>query len=129
MYRLDQDANIAGTHRLAGVDVSPAFLVRRFGPPRPSDRFKVSGRYCFADDQTGDVFAVYDYKQTTLYTDGPPDMPTPEEFWADDEPQTLGVGGRGEPGDAPVTAFVKWLQFEQRQWKLQRVIDEINQHP
>jgi hypothetical protein len=110
-FRPDLTANIAGTHGLGSIDLPPKALVDRFGPPRPFDGYKVSGEYRFVDD-AGRVYTLYDYKLTTLYGDpalGYPPMPTPAEFWADDRPHSLSIGGTD---DCDVPAFKVWLRYE-----------------
>jgi hypothetical protein len=110
-FRLDPTANMAGTHGLGSIDLPPRAVVDRFGPPPPFDDYKVSGHYTFVDD-AGRVYTLYDYKVTSLYGDpalGYPRMPTPAQFWADDAPQTLNIGGQD---DCDVPAFKVWLRYE-----------------
>jgi hypothetical protein len=110
-FRLDHAASLARTHGLGSIDLPPKALVDRFGPPRPFDDYKVSGNYTFVDD-AGLVYTLYDYKVTSLYNDpalGYPQSPTPQEFWADDTPTTLNIGGT-DACDVP--AFKVWLRYE-----------------
>ena len=72
-------ADIDGTNLIAEVDLPPAFLVERFGPPRPGDPYKCTGRYCVVGP-SGDVFTVYEYKSTAAYHGSDEDAPSPEEF-------------------------------------------------
>ena len=114
MFHLTPGADISDTAYVDSVLLPPAFLIARFGPPREVDRNRISGRYTFAD-AFGNVFTLYDWKSTTLYEDG---APTPDEFWAEGEPQTFHLGGAGEENDdglnLPATAFREWLLKEYR---------------
>jgi hypothetical protein len=106
MFRLDPHADTAGTCRVNAIEIPPAVLVGLFGPPGPASlEGKVSGDYRFTSD-AGDVFTLYDYKQTTLYHgDDDERWPTPAAFWAGTEPVEFSIGGRGHgPAD-----FRGWL--------------------
>ena len=110
-FRLDPTATHADTHGLGHIDLPPRALVDRFGPPATFDEYKVSGQYRFVDD-AGRMYTLYDYKVTSLYGDpalGYPPMPTPAEFWADDRPATLNIGGQD---GCDVAAFKVWLRYE-----------------
>lgn len=113
MFRLTPDADAGGTSYVDSVVIPPAFLVARFGPPgRGTLDHKVSGQYTFTSP-AGDVFTVYDWKETTLYLGEHSGAPTPAEFWADPEPRAFGIGGFGEDNDdglnLAATAFREWL--------------------
>jgi len=104
MFRLNQDADINGSHRQSEVYASPAKLIERFGRPCESDGYKVSGEYVF-ENKSGEVFTIYDWKATTLYC---PDYGvTPSDFWAETTPVQFNVGGKTNALD-----FVKWLSRE-----------------
>ena len=118
-FSLDPRADIAGTSLAAEVELAPAFLVERFGPPLPGDAFKVTGRYSFSGP-SGDLFTVYEYKSTSAYADGDEDAPSPEEFWASAEEHEFSVGGRGDYEDGSAGPFVQWLLAEYRRWKAGR---------
>lgn len=118
MFRLTPDADTAGTSRVDSVEVPPAFLVGRFGPPGPgTDDGKVSGEYVFTGPG-GDVFTVHDWKATTLFAGDADGWPTPEEFWADPEPWEFTIGGFGEDNEdglnLAATAFREWLLEQYR---------------
>tara|TARA_Y100001938_G_scaffold143413_1_gene216134 strand:- start:644 stop:964 length:321 start_codon:yes stop_codon:yes gene_type:complete len=104
MFKLNQDANVTGTHRQSEIRVAPARLIEKFGTPIESDGYKVSGEYVFEDDE-GYVFTVYDWKATTLYS---PDYGmTPEYFWSQTTPTDFNIGGHKYAGE-----FVEWLKKE-----------------
>jgi len=104
MFRLNQDADINGSHRQSEVYASPARLIEKFGEPIESDGYKVSGEYIFDNDE-GEVFTLYDWKATTLYC---PDYGvTPSDFWARTIPVQFNVGGKTNALD-----FVQWLSGE-----------------
>ena len=113
-FALSPTADISGTHLLTEVELSPRKLVGRFGPPGPSDPDKISGEYRF-QDAAGNVFTLYDWKCTSIWeiAEGyveegeKPSLPTPEEFWAIEEPVTLHIGGKKDHGD--LAAFIRWL--------------------
>lgn len=113
MFRLTPDADTGDTSGIDSVVLPPAFLVARFGPPgRRTLDGKVSGQYRFTSS-AGDVFTLYDWKETTLYHGEDSDAPSPAEFWADPEPCVLSIGGSGEDNDdglnLAATAFREWL--------------------
>jgi secreted protein with Ig-like and vWFA domain len=110
-FKLDPDADINHTGRLARVMLPPRRMVDVFGPPGDADGYKVSGEYVFTDPD-GNVFTVYDWKATSLFDDGleqgeESSYPTPEEFWGNWNPDELNIGGREGAGD--VQAFKRWL--------------------
>jgi hypothetical protein len=119
MWHLDSTADDAGTSLVEEVDVAPAFLVSRFGPPLPGDGYRVTGRYIFTDGR-GELFTVYDYKSTAAYLGDEEDALAPEDFWKTDSEQELSVGGRGSYRDGSGTRFVEWLLGQQAQWKSRR---------
>lgn len=79
------------------INSAPALLVKIFGKPGESDGYKVSGEYKFKKESDGRIFYIYDWKMTTLYDDYE-DIPTPEEFWASNEPYRFHVGANGSEG-------------------------------
>ena len=112
-FALNPEADINGTYRIGEVALVPRRLVERFGPPGESDGYKVSGMYCFEDSQ-GRIYTLYDWKETSLFNDGMDEgdesfMPTPDEFWGNENPTTLQIGGRD---DGDVKAFTTWLAGE-----------------
>ena len=112
-FTFNPDADVNGTYKVGEVVVVPARLVARFGPPGEVDGYKVSGEYRFTDDR-GRVYTVYDWKETSLYGEGVDAgeeslVQTPAEFWGNENPATLQIGGRD---DADVPAFKAWLTAE-----------------
>jgi hypothetical protein len=116
MFHFDPNATVAGTSLVEEIDLPPAFLVERFGPPLPGDGSRCTGRYGFVDDG-GEVFTVYEYKSTAAYLDDEDDALPPEEFWRSELEQELSVGGRGDYGDGSAKAFIEWLSAEYRRWR------------
>ncbi len=55
-------------------------LVKVFGEPSDGDGYKVSTSWTIQDTETGAVFEIYDYKETSLYD--PSNNPSVEEFRA-----------------------------------------------
>lgn len=89
--------------KLMSFEMVPKLLVERFGEPSPSDGFKVSGEFAFADEQ-GNVFVIYEWKMTNLYEG----TLSPEEFWDLDEIVPLQVGGPPRARKA-LNEFLSWL--------------------
>jgi hypothetical protein len=103
MFKLSQDADINGTHRVGEITCAPATLVEKFGQPQASDGYKVSGEYTF-ENEAGEVFTLYDWKSTSLYDDDF-GSPSPGAFWRQASPQQFNIGGRTNAFD-----FVDWLE-------------------
>jgi hypothetical protein len=80
-----------GTHRQGEIMISPALVVKAFGPPNEDDGYKVSGSYVFQNTETGEVFTLYDWKMTDLYFGS---GPSPEELWSSEEEVQLNIGGK-----------------------------------
>ncbi len=108
MYKLNPEVDTSGTDGLTLFEFPPVGLVELFGEACDSDGYKVSRKHVFTSDR-GDVFTVYDWKQTTLYRGKDSGAPTPEEFWHSRELKFLRIGGRAGSNPRP---FVKWLQGE-----------------
>lgn len=106
MYKLNPQVDTSDTDSLTMFEFPPVALVELFGETRDSDGYKVSRKHVFTSDR-GDIFTVYDWKQTTLYRGSDSGAPTPEEFWGSRELKVLRVGGRAGSNPRP---FVRWLQ-------------------
>ena len=117
MYKLNPEVDTSGMDSLTMFEFPPVCLVELFGQACDTDGYKVSGRHVFTSDR-GDVFTVYDWKQTTLYHGENSDAPTPDEFWHSRELQFLRIGGRAGSNPRP---FIKWLLGES---ELRRVMRE-----
>lgn len=77
-FELDNDADRSGTSLQGYFTASYADLSRLFGEAADSDGYKVSSEWTFVSED-GEVFALYDYKETSLYDR---DNPSVEEFRA-----------------------------------------------
>ncbi len=108
MYKLNPKVDTSGIDSLTLFEFPPAGLVELFGDAADSDGFKISRKHVFTSDR-GDVFTVYDWKQTTLYRGANSGAPTPEEFWRSRELKPLRIGGRLGSNPRP---FLKWLQAQ-----------------
>lgn len=109
-FRLTPDANTDRTHQLETAMIPPRRLVAVFGRPGDGDEYKVSGEYVFTGPK-GEVFTVYDWKATSLFDDyvsegEENELPTPEDFWGNWNPEEFHIGGRSA---RRVAAFKKWL--------------------
>ena len=122
-FRLDPTASVNGTSGLTRMQCLPVELVEMFGKPRDGDGHKVSGEYVFTNDDR-EVFAVYDWKQTSLYFGRRSGCPSPEEFWTNDEFVFLSVGGRR---GSDVDRFLTWLvdRMEDHQADLQQQVEHL----
>gem|GEM_PF-550015 len=106
MYKSNPQADASRTESLMICEFPPLGLVELFGQAPWSDGHKVSGKYVFTSDR-GEIFTVYDWKQTTLYGGADSTAPMPEEFWRMREPQYFHIGGTA--GSHP-RRFINWLQ-------------------
>lgn len=87
------DINGSSFHGIS-ITVDPKSLLKVLGDAFISDDYKVSREWVCEYD--GEVFTVYDWKQTSLYE---PDCPTPDEYWSQSLVElNIGsrVGGRKE---------------------------------
>jgi hypothetical protein len=116
MFHLDPNVNDAGTSLIKEIDIAPAFLVERFGPPLPGDGTRCTGRYKFRSDD-GAVFTLYEYNSTAAALDDEDDALAPDEFWRSRDERELSLGGRGGYGDGSADAFVDWLTGEYQGWQ------------
>lgn len=103
-FKLDNDIDIGGTSRTAGIRLVPAVLVKRFGPPREADGYKVSGEYVFTDDE-GNVYTLYDWKATDVYAY---DMPSARILWGSSKPFEFHIGSRQDAAE-DIEALKTWL--------------------
>ena len=106
MYRLNPQVDTSDIDSLTIFEFPPVGLVELFGEACDSDGYKISRKHVFTSDH-GDIFTVYDWKQTTLYRGAGSGAPTPEEFWHSRELTCLRIGGRAGSNPRP---FLKWLQ-------------------
>ena len=102
MFRLNNDADVNGTCRQSEIMAAPARLIELFGKPTYCDGYKVSGEYVFEDEE-GNVFTLYDWKYTTLYS--PEYGIHPTVFWAGTTPVQFNIGAQVYAGD-----FTEWLK-------------------
>ncbi len=103
-FALDPSVALDGSHMVGEFIAAPADLVRVLGyPPSPGDGYKTSGEYAFLADD-GTVFALYDWRETTLYWGEEEGVPHPASFWQSDEPVVFYIGGVTHPGE-----FIRWL--------------------
>src|SRR5258708_30261478 len=112
VFQLNPKGRIDGTHNIGEIRLIPRQLIEKFGQPEKCDEYKVSGQYRFVDD-SGRTYTLYDWKSTSLYNDGANDgveseFPTPEEFWAGEDPYNFQIGGTD---DCDVGAFKVWLRY------------------
>ena len=97
-----QDVDLDGITIMGEVMAAPAAVVRLFGKPSPGDGYKISGEYAFVNDR-GEAFVLHDWMYINLCSE---DGPTPEEFWAIEEPLELSVSSL----DLDSADFANWLQ-------------------
>lgn len=101
LVTLSPKTNTIGVTGMGELELAPAWLVRRFGPPSKGDGFKVSGEYVFIDPKE-EPFVLHDWKNTSLGEDR---LWEPEELWASEELQEFAICTR----DIDTREFEKWL--------------------
>jgi len=79
-----------GTSGMGDMMVRYKDLVLAFGEPMESDGYKISGEWVFVEEESGEVFTLYDWKSTDLY-DG--EGPSVEEFRNYNHPVQFNIGG------------------------------------
>lgn len=99
-FKVDQNADVNGTHLQGHIEASYQDLEKAFGKPIESDGHKVSGEWIFVSN--GEVFTLYDWKSTSLYD---PCLPSVQSFRANKEKTTFNIGGRTNAAN-----FIKWLE-------------------
>lgn len=101
MFRLDASAITTGITEVGELEVVPAALVERFGPPAPGDDYKISGEYVFVGP-TNELFVLHDWKTTSLWED---DLLPPQELWASLQLWEFSISAR----DLDPREFLAWL--------------------
>ena len=104
MFKCDPKANANGTSLQGYVEVAPALLISALGEAPQSDGYKSSGEYRFINTDTGEVFTLYDWKSTNLYSSG---FVSPRQFWANEKPYEFHVGAHS---DKNVALFIEWVE-------------------
>jgi len=79
-----------GTSGMGNIEVKYKDLVLAFGEPMESDEFKVSGEWIFLEEESGEVFTIYDWKSTNLYDS---DLPSVEKFRNLNHAVEFNIGG------------------------------------
>lgn len=79
-----------GTSLMGYITVKYSDLVLAFGEPMESDGYKVSGEWIFIEEESGEVFTIYDWKSTDLYDS---DLKSVEEFRALKTKVQFNIGG------------------------------------
>lgn len=91
MFRVCGDMdNVDGTSRMGEMNVKYKDLILAFGQPQESDGYKVSGEWVFIEDESGEVFTIYDWKMTELYDS---DGLSVDELRTQDKVVTVNIGG------------------------------------
>lgn len=100
-YVLDPNADINGTGLRDHIQADYKDLKKLFGEPEESDGYKVSGEWCFRNDNGKEVYTLYDWKSTSLYES---EYPSVEKF-RNSGVQEFNVGGHND-----ASHFIKWLE-------------------
>ena len=103
-YTLVKYPSNINTYRIESIEIAPKILVEFFGNPLEADGYKVSGEYCFKDENNN-IFTIYDWKETNLYDE---DNPSKECFWSFDGKVEFGIGGNEKSKDT-VKEFKEWI--------------------
>lgn len=99
-FKRNDHADVSRTSLVALVYLGFKELEKAFGYPQELDGYKVSSEWTFESEE-GEVFTLYDYKLTSLYSQG---LPSVEEFRAM-ECVEFSIGGKTSPA-----GFLKWLE-------------------
>ena len=102
MFKLSK-LSADGTHAVGEIVASYAKLVKAFGKPQESDGYKVSGEWTFEDGRNGNIFTLYDWKETSLYDS---EYPSVESF-RQQKSANFHIGGDSDP-----TEFKAWMEKE-----------------
>jgi hypothetical protein len=102
-YKLNPNADINGTYKVATLQTTFGQLLAVFGMPEESDGYKSSGDWMFSSDD-GDTFTIYDWKATSLYDSS---LPSVEEFRSSPDIVEFSVGGQGDASE-----FLSWVSFK-----------------
>ena len=95
MFKVSNDYDkFDGTYLVGEIDLVYADIELAFGSPMHGDDYKISGEWLFENEETGEVFSLYDWKSTNLY--GGDRYPSVEKFRANLKPQTFNIGGKRE---------------------------------
>jgi hypothetical protein len=97
------DADISGTSLMGEISATYGELAEVLGKASGGDDYKVSGEWTFVSTE-GEVFNVYDWKETSLYDS---DLPSVQKFRKSTEPVMFHVGARR---GSDVVGFIKWLK-------------------
>ncbi len=102
VYHVSLSSDICGTSLKGEVLANYSELETLFGEPLEGD-YKISGEWVF-EDADGNVFTLYDWKETELYDE---DLPSVRKFRASKEPVSFHIGGRISAVD-----FKNWLEYQ-----------------
>lgn len=120
VFELNNYAAIDGTSLKGYVIASYAELKRLFGDAPECDGYKISGQWVF-ENNDGNVFTLYDWKETELYDD---ELPSVKKFRNSDEPTEFHVGGKTSAID-----FINWIDYKLSKLRLDdAVMNEFNDH-
>ena len=103
VYRLNLNADVDMSSLKGHVVANYPELRLLFGEPIESDGYKVSGEWVFEDDN-GNVFTVYDWKETELYDDN---LPSVKQFRRSPEKIEFHIGGK-----TSAVEFLNWLEYQ-----------------
>lgn len=103
-YKRSFDANSNGTYLVGWIKATYVELAELFGEAEETDEYKISGHWRFADED-GNVFTVYDWKKTNLYSLSAPSV---KEFRTSSTPCTFNIGGK--QNTELNSNFMRWLE-------------------
>lgn len=118
VFKLNLDADISGTSLRGYVVASYVELNELFGPPIDGE-YKISGQWVFEDDD-GNVFTLYDYKETDLYDS---ELPSVKKFRSSNNRIEFHFGGRGSSIE-----FHNWLEYQLSKLRENKVITKFAAH-
>lgn len=119
VFELSPDSNIDGTSLRGYVIASYPELEELFGDPLESDGYKISGEWIF-EDGDGNVFTLYDWKETELYDS---ELPSVMKFRNSGERVEFHIGGRQS-----AVNFTNWLQYQLSKLRENKVMKKFSDH-
>ena len=111
-FQVNPKADTNGTSLQGYFNCSYKVLEAIFGEPVKSDEYKVSTEWVFEDVETGDVYTLYDWKETNLYS---PNYPSVDEFRSL-KSYEWHIGGYDDPSDLINFLNKKVEEYNQKQY-------------
>lgn len=119
VFKLSPNADVNMTSLRGYVVASYLELEELFGEPTTEGDYKISGEWVFEDDE-GNVFTLYDWKETELYDS---ELPSVMKFRNSGERVEFHIGGRQS-----AVNFTNWLQYQLSKLRENKVMKKFSDH-